>query len=66
MKIQENTLISKNMMTVPGDHLLLFIGGTTTTAQVLTRCRQEVQTVIFKCLISQGKQHLGRRNKHFN
>lgn len=47
---------------VPSDHLLLFVGGTATAAQVLTGCRQEVETVVLKGLINERKQHLERGN----
>lgn len=48
--------------TVPGDHLLLFVGGTATAAQVLAGCGQEVEMVVLKSLIYHRKQHLERRN----
>lgn len=47
---------------VPGNHLLLFVGGTAADAQVLAGCGQEVETVVLKSLICQRKQHLKRRN----
>lgn len=54
------TEITHCFYTVPGDHLLLFVGGTAAAAQVLTGCGQEVETVVLKGLIYQGKQHLER------
>lgn len=47
---------------VPGDHLLLFVGGTATAAQVLVGRGQEVETVVLKGLIRQWEQHLERGN----
>lgn len=48
---------------VPGDHLLFFVRGTATAAQVLARGGQEVEAVVLKGLINQGKQDLDGRNK---
>lgn len=42
-------LIKQNMYcfyTVPSDHLLLFVRGAATAAQVLAGCGQEVETVV--------------------
>lgn len=50
------------LTTVPGEHLLLFVGGTAAAAQVLAGRGQEVETVVLESLINQRKQHLGRRN----
>lgn len=47
---------------VPGDHLLLFVGGTATAAQVPAGRGQEVETVVLKSLVCERKQHLERRN----
>lgn len=47
---------------IPGDHLLLFVGGTATAAQALAGRGQEVETVVLKSLIYQRKQHLEGRN----
>lgn len=55
-------LIMPGFYTVPGDHLLLFVGGTAADAQVLAGRGQEVETVVLKSLICQRKQHLERGN----
>lgn len=50
-------------LVIPGDHFLLFVGGTTAAAQVLARCGQEVKAVVLKSLINQWKQNLRRKKK---
>lgn len=45
---------------VPGDHLLLFVGGAATAAQALAGRGQEVETVVLKSLVYERKQHLQR------
>lgn len=44
--------------TVPGDHLLLLIGGIAAAAQVLIGWGEEVQTVIFEVLVDEWKKNL--------
>lgn len=44
--------------TLPGDHLLLLVGGVAAAAQVLVGRGQEVQTVVFEVLVDERKQHL--------
>lgn len=42
----------------PGNHLLLFVGGVTSTAQDLCRCGQEVKAVVFEILVNERHQDL--------
>lgn len=44
--------------TVPGDHLLLLVGGIAAAAQVLIGRGEEVQTVIFEVLVDERKKNL--------
>lgn len=44
--------------TLPGDHLLLLVGGVAAAAQVLVGRGQEVQTVVFEVLVDERKKHL--------
>ena len=50
-----------NMCTVPGNHLFFFVWSTTTAAEVLAGRRQEVQTVVLKCLVCEREQDLKSR-----
>lgn len=47
---------------IPGDHLFLFAGSTTTATQVLAGRGQEVEEVVPKGLICQWEQYLERGN----
>lgn len=47
---------------LPGDHLLLFVGGAATAAEGLAGRRQEVETVVLEGLIGQWQQYLERGN----
>lgn len=44
--------------TVPGDHLLLLVGGVTAAAQVLIGRGEEVETVILEVLVDERKKNL--------
>lgn len=45
-------------MAAPCDHLLLFVGGITTAAQVDVGGRQKVQAVVLEVLVYEGQQNL--------
>lgn len=49
---------SKCLHFVPGDHLLLLVGGVTAAAQVLTRGGQEVERVVLEVLVDEWKENL--------
>lgn len=45
---------------IPGDHLLLLVGGVAAAAQVLVGRGQEVQGVILEVLVDERKENLRR------
>lgn len=49
---------------VPGDHLLLLVGGVTAAAQVLIRGGEEVERVVLEVLVDERKENLGEDIDH--
>lgn len=57
-KIKRVRKKSKFLHFVPGDHLLLLVGGVAAAAQVLAGRGEEVERVVLEVLVDEGKENL--------